>query len=427
MNREAKKCIKYYIDNIESEKYKEYLSQKQEEGLKKHIEYVRKNKPEWLDRTDYYEPDFITSISFYDMLDNDGTIKLLRKLYSLPNKKYKVRNYYKKPGRIKKYDYIHLKYSGSGWGCFAEIDFLDDPYVSNIDISWCQLNSYYAFFVYEVSFKKLLNEEGYHSFIRDTMKLLTRKDYVLWYPSINHIKDNELDGLLLETMDQDFFPIVCQHYITSLLYSEQGSQGPLINMVYQSRTEKIDIEKIYLGDIGYSYYNMKDKFFITSDYRQINYVLCAGDNRIPNFSTLGLAAKYGNSFYYHFAGYTELKNYENSFSKYFSGRKRIFYSKKFYSLVRKMKSISEVESRRNDNLLEKFDSDWEFYIANDKQNFGEFAKEVAVDFQEIYQENFSYLQMLSEMRYTRIGFINSIASTVISVAAVIVAIIALMG
>ena len=80
MNREAKKCIKYYIDNIKSEKYKEYLTKRKEEGLKNHREYIRENKPEWIGRTDYYEPDFISAISFYDVLDNEGTIKLLRKL-----------------------------------------------------------------------------------------------------------------------------------------------------------------------------------------------------------------------------------------------------------------------------------------------------------------------------------------------------------
>ena len=87
------------------------------------------------------------------MLVNEGTIKLLRKLYSLPKRKYKVRNYYKKPGRIKKYDYIHLKYSESGWGRFAEIELLDDSYVSNISISWCQLNSYYAFMYMKLALK----------------------------------------------------------------------------------------------------------------------------------------------------------------------------------------------------------------------------------------------------------------------------------
>ena len=110
MNKEAKKCIKYYSDNILSEKYRAYLSAREVEGLKNHIEYIKENKPEWIDRTDYYEPDFISDISFFDVLDNQGTIKLLRKLYSLPKREYKVRNYYKKPGRLKSYDYIHLEY-----------------------------------------------------------------------------------------------------------------------------------------------------------------------------------------------------------------------------------------------------------------------------------------------------------------------------
>ena len=427
MKKEAKKCIKYYIDNIQSEKYRVYLSAKKKEGFKNHEEYVKKYKPEWIKRTDFYEPDFISEITFFDVLDNQGTIKLLRKLYSLSERKYKVYNYYKKPGRIKSYDYIHLKYTGSGWGCFADIELLDDPYISNIKITWCQLNSYYAFFVYKISFKQALNEDRYYSFMIDTMRLFTRKDYVLWYPSINQVKDDKVDGLLLETMDRDFFPIVCQHYITTLLYSEQGRHGPLINIVSQSRKDSIDINKIYLGDMDYSYYNKKDNYFITCDYSQINYALCAGNNRITKFSVLGLVAKYGNQFYYHFAGCSELENYEILFSKYFSGRKRISYGKKFNSLVRKMKSIAEIENRKNIDFTKDFDDNWDFFIENDKKDFGEHAKKIAVDFQAIYQENFSYLQLLSEMRYTRIGFINSIFATIISVVAAFVAIIALIG
>lgn len=153
MKKEAKKCIKYYIDNIQSEKYRVYLSAKKKEGFKNHEEYVKKYKPEWIKRTDFYEPDFISEITFFDVLDNQGTIKLLRKLYSLSERKYKVYNYYKKPGRIKSYDYIHLKYTGSGWGCFADIELLDDPYISNIKITWCQLNSYYAFFKHKKQLK----------------------------------------------------------------------------------------------------------------------------------------------------------------------------------------------------------------------------------------------------------------------------------
>ena len=89
MKKEAKKCIKYYIDNIQSEKYRVYLSAKKKEGFKNHEEYVKKYKPEWIKRTDFYEPDFISEITFFDVLDNQGTIKLLRKLYSLSERKYK--------------------------------------------------------------------------------------------------------------------------------------------------------------------------------------------------------------------------------------------------------------------------------------------------------------------------------------------------
>lgn len=76
---------------------------------------------------------------------------------------------------------------------------------------------------------------------------------------------------------------------------------------------------------------------------------------------------------------------------------------------------------------DEFDKNWEFYVANDKQDFRKHVENFAVDFQAIYQENFSYLQMLSEMRYTRMGFINSIVATIISVVAAIVAILALFG
>lgn len=75
MKKEAKKCIKYYIDNIQSEKYRVYLSAKKKEGFKNHEEYVKKYKPEWIKRTDFYEPDFISEITFFDVLDNQGTIK----------------------------------------------------------------------------------------------------------------------------------------------------------------------------------------------------------------------------------------------------------------------------------------------------------------------------------------------------------------
>ena len=71
MKKEAKKCIKYYIDNIQSEKYRVYLSAKKKEGFKNHEEYVKKYKPEWIKRTDFYEPDFMNNPVPVSLLSGD--------------------------------------------------------------------------------------------------------------------------------------------------------------------------------------------------------------------------------------------------------------------------------------------------------------------------------------------------------------------
>ena len=54
-----------------------------------------------------------------------------------------------------------------------------------------------------------------------------------------------------------------------------------------------------------------------------------------------------------------------------------------------LKSIAEIENRKNIDFTKDFDDNWDFFIENDKKDFGEHAKKIAVDFQAIYQENFS--------------------------------------
>lgn len=130
MRKEAKKCIKYYLANIKSDEYKKQKEKSDVEGKKNHREYIEKEKPEWKGRTDYYEDAVVSGVTLCDVLSNEGVANLLKKLYSLSRKKdFKVKNYYKKPTFINKYDYIHLQYSHSGYGRFAEIELLEDKYI----------------------------------------------------------------------------------------------------------------------------------------------------------------------------------------------------------------------------------------------------------------------------------------------------------
>mgnify|MGYP000718448895 CR=1 FL=1 len=63
-------------------------------------------------------------------------------------------------------------------------------------------------------------------------------------------RSEKIDVLLLEQMHDEYFTIVCQHYITNYLYSEQGKLNHLINMVHMTRKEAINIDNMYLGDLG---------------------------------------------------------------------------------------------------------------------------------------------------------------------------------
>lgn len=423
MKKEVKKCIEYYIQNINANEYKEYKAQSDIRGKMMYKEYIEKEKPQWKSRTDYYDKPTITNISICDVLSNDGVAKLLRKMYSLPRDKFKVDNYYKKPSIINKYDYIHLQYSSSGYGRFAEIELLKDKYIKNIEISWVQINSYFAFLEYNFNFKCCLSEELYDQFIYDNIRSLNSKDYLIWY-NIN--KEKKMNNIMLEQMNDEYFSLICQHYITSFLYSEQGKKNPLINMVYMTREEPINIDILYLGDFGVSFYNRDTNYVIVSDFDGVNYCLYAGNNRIPGFSVCSYISKYGNEFYYRFFGNREIKIFENEFSKFFTDRKKITYNKNLKKLLNKMQSMSEVENKQGGDFYKEFKNMWEFYICNDKMDLEEYHKNSNIKIREIYENNFLYLKFLCEMNYTKSNYINSLVATIASIIATVISVIALL-
>ena len=217
----------------------------------------------------------------------------------------------------------------------------------------------------------------------------------------------------------------------SKIYGIDYSQN-LINIakhVFNSENfnciEAIDIDKLYLGDITTSFYNKEENYVIVSDYRDTNYLLMAGDNRIPSFSVQPYIARYGNDFYYRLFGMKELQDFEQNFSKYTTGRKFIKYNKEFMSLLNKMQSISENKLYVRTNLFEKFNKTWDFYISNDKTDLESYLNIGLDKYQIIYKNNFEYLKLLSEVRYSKINNLNSIIATITAIIATIISIIAL--
>lgn len=388
------------------------IKQKKDYDIKHQRDYEEfiKSKPELLKRTDNYDNYCVTQISICDILSNDGITKLLQKLYSLPKKRFKKDILYKKPTFLRKYDYVHLLYSHSFHSQFAKIEFVDDKYIDSVNITWAQINSFYALLEYNFSLKKCLSIQECTHFVCDNINLLTSKD-LLFYYNVN--KNDKIDIHSIDEMGNDFFELIFQHYITSLFYSEQGHTTKLISMIYMTRTEPIKINALNLDSLGVSYYNKTENYVIT-DSNHSNYYLLAGNNCIPHFNLTYYISKYGNTFHYMFFGYRELKELEINFSKYSTGRKKIKYDKSYITLLNKAQSLLDTRQTSKADIIKAFNKDWELYYGCVKQNFKKEMVQSNIDYKEIYSSTLSYLSTLSNIYYAKSTILISIIALAIA-------------
>ena len=425
----TKACIDHYIKHIKTESFQKYEAEAHQQGMEVHKQYIDENHPEWKFRTDYYDDSdsVIVKVVFCDILTNEGIAKLLRKLHSLPKKYYSVDNYYKKPAIRNQYDYVQLQYSHVSTGRFAEIKFLKDKYIDSIDIGWTQLNNCYAFLEYTISFKKCLDNNLYTEFMVDNLYSFSPRDYSIYYYGIKTATEENPDYMLIQQMHSEFFPMLCQHYITTLLYSEQGEKSQLASLVYQTRKQPIEIDKMYLGDLSISFYNKEENYVINGSINGVQYCINAGGNHIPNFNLCHYIAKYRNEFYYRFLGTREMKLFERDFSELSNGRKRITYSKKFKQLITKIKSLAGHEYKHTEVFDDQFVEKWEFYISNDKTDINTLFNDKTEQFKSILEENFQHLKLLAELNYSKSNWIVAVVAAIASVIATIISLFALFN
>lgn len=424
----TKACIDHYIKHIKTDAFQKYRAEDHQRGMEVHQQYLDEEHPEWKSRTDYYDDSnsVIAKVVFCDILTNEGIAKLLRKLHSLPKKYYSVDNYYKKPALKTQYDYVQLQYSHASTGRFAEIKFLKDKYIDSINIGWTQLNNCYAFLEYAIRFKKCLDNDLYTEFMVDNLYSFSARDYSIYYYGIKTVTEADPDYMMVQQMHSDFFPLLCQHYITTLLYSEQGEKSQLACLVYQIREHPIEIDKMYLGDLSVSFYNKEENYVITGDTGGVQYCVNAGGNHIPNVDLCYYISKYRNEFYYRFLGTKEMKLFEKDFSELSNGRKRITYNKKFKQLITKIKSLAGHEYKRNESFYDQFIEKWEFYISNEKSDINTVFNDKTKQFKSILEENFQHLKLLTELNYSKSNWIVAVVAVIASVLATIISLITLL-
>ncbi|MDD7572946.1 MAG: hypothetical protein PUJ72_01665 [Eubacteriales bacterium] len=408
IEKEIRSWYRYYKNTIKTSDFIQYEKKKaeySEQIINKRIE----KEPELSNRTDHYDCFSLCEIKFYDVLRNEGVSKLLKKLYSLPSQKYKVRNYYKKPTSKSKYDYIHMQHFNSESGIFAEIDFLKDKYIKSIEISWSQIDNFFAMLEYNFVFKKCFDENLLEDFIIKNLSLLNKRDYRSFYTIRT---DNEHNYDCLIQSKNELFSVVCQHYITSLFYSEQGSKYQLPSISVVTRKEPINIDKLFLGDFCTYYYNREEKYVIVAKpFDDNNYFMLCGENRINCFRLISLISEYGNIFYYTFLGRRHMKIFEQEYSCFVTERKHIK-NKDLSNLLELLHSLTDYKYNHFD-LEEKFKKNWIMFCGN-KENDFVLDKDFISSCKKIYLDTYEHLKLKLDSYISTTGRIVSFIALGIS-------------
>ena len=414
-HRKYKTEIEFYLKNFNQIEYSEYVDRQTKECCKK-IEKESGNKQ----HTDYFLDYYVPKVKIYDILSNDGMAKLVNSLYKLSPKKYNVIDVlYRKQTVLHKYDYVHMQKEHCFLGRLAKVQFINSKYIKSIDITVTQMNDIYAFIEYDISFNISLNEEERNQFIIDYLPKITDDDYFGYF----NIDDGHKLEIIYE-MNQIYFEYICQHFVTSLFFSETGAKRKLLSIVYQIRKESIDINKIYLGDgLCISYYDKDKNIILNRNYDSTNYVLLSGNNVIPNFDISEYIMKYGNIFYLRIMGEPELTFFEKEYSKYVSGRKKIYFNREIIKLFKQVRSFSECQPLRGSEqeLMKNFDKNWILYKGNTKCRLKDDKYIKIEDYRKIYEEKYDYMEKMAEINYTKSNQVIAVISIIIAILAIIIA------
>lgn len=414
-HRKYKSEIEFYLKNFNQIEYSEYVDRQTRDCCRK-IEKESGNKQ----HTDFFLDYYVPKVKIYDILSNDGMAKLVNSLYKLSPKKYKVIDVlYRKQTVLHKYDYVHIQKEHCFLGRLAEVQFIDSKYIKSIDITVTQMNDIYAFIEYDISFNISLNEEERNQFIIDYLPQITDDDY---FGNFNIDDGHKLE--MIYEMNQIYFEYICQHFVTSLFFSETGAKRKLLSVIYQIRKESIDINKIYLGDgLCISYYDKDKNIILNRNYDSTNYVLLSGNNVIPNFGISEYIMKYGNIFYLRIMGEPELTFFEKEYSKYVSGRKKIYFNREIIKLFKQVRSFSECQPLRGSEqeLMKNFDKNWILYKGNTKCRLKDDKYIKIEDYRKIYEEKYDYMKKMAEINYTKSNQVIAVISVIIAILAIIIA------
>lgn len=364
------------------------------------------------------------SVSLYDMLDNNGMNKLIKKLYALEkDKNYKIRTYFRKPG-LQKLNYISQTIGRTSVGSVGEIILKNNNWLSKILISYTYLNNSEVIIEYEFIFKKIMcTYQQIHNFVMNYVCLVEKEWYFHSYADKNFF--NSADCREIVKLEYIFFADILQAFICGKLYTTLGRKYKLpieyCNLIKKYNKNKAKkLRKVFLSEC----YEKEKEYLIVSDFiderMEIGH-FCTG-KYFPNPIMLRLFADFSCETYYKIFYHIELEELERRMRKYLNYNRTFILAKDLKWFANKIRNIDDCEERIKDKVMDENKKyvdhlmGWELYIHGEKrkEDFVNYPHWTEY-FKDLYKQNLGYLNSISLVQNNSIIIWVAVASLVATI------------
>lgn len=387
-----------------------------------------------------FEDSKLLKVVYYDSFNNNSIKKLIRKLHKLNKKDYKLKHI-DTSYAVRKKQFITFQDTYSNVGIFADIEVLNNKYISSVHISWCQRSNYNAMLEFKIHFKKAFESfQEEYDFIQEQMKKKTTKTlkyYNEYSPDFIQFKGQGREYEYIK-MHNKFLDFAFQTYLTETFYSENGLENELYSIHVFNVDE--DVLKVYdapfLGLMGLNK-SKKSKFILdfrpSRSHPTSKITVLTSNYGFDTRNILGLFSEYRNLLYYNVYFDVELNKLNQRIAPYNIGvvKKYTFKDMKWmFTKLAELKSSrdngdSDLEEKLNTRLLKDWDVYYGTYEGDKKQNirFDKLIHKSKIEFVlEKYLEQYDLYKIALETQSNSRNLRIAMTSLVLAIIAIIISI-----
>jgi hypothetical protein len=412
--------------------YKEFLS-----SLNEYKSFFKSEKGQEIFSNSNYLDGDLKFICLYDSFDNSGIRNLVKNITLLDKEKFHSNKTYYKYSR--KGQYLKFQNMSSSHGIFADIQVLNNNYIKEINMSWCQRSNYTAIIEFQIVFKDVFkNFESEYNFIVDVLENVNKR--TIYYFKNFDFKDSTYVDRPFKYIEHhnELFKFAVQKYIEDVFYNKIKKNYDLMTM-YVFFVKDLELDKLkppYMGLLG-KHKSKKTIFYIDSTPSVFHPIfdieLITAEKYFDHRSIMTYFSNYRNILYYNLYFSQELNVLNNKISGYNLEAKKIYNFKNLMWMYRK---IAELESSRDsgdsidvEELNKDLNDNWKIVYGTyegDEQisipyNYEFSRKEIEIVLQK-YKEQYNLYKVALESQTNRFNTKIAFISLGLSILSILVAI-----